>query len=146
MGVVSERVWPKLRRLGIECDGNIALIFGLACPALIGLVGLGIDSAAFYNQQTRMQSVADAAALAIANEMHLLAEEPGPLTAAGEARTEALLAEVGIADRPRETDVRLNIDAATAQVEISMQAKAFLPVDVWGDNPIVVTATAMSYG
>ena len=129
-----------------DCRGNIALTFALVLPILVGLAGLGIDSAAFYDQETRMQNAADAAALAIANELRLYREEPGTLEALGESRAETLLTEVGIGNRPHETEVQVHMDAGTAQVRISMVAKAFLPVDVWGENPIVVTSTAMTYG
>jgi hypothetical protein len=57
-----------------------------------------------------------------------------------------MLAEVGIADRPHTTEVRLDMEEGTAQVQIAMQALAFLPVDVWGTNPIKVTANALTYG
>jgi Flp pilus assembly protein TadG len=100
MGVVPNRLCSELRRLAGECDGNIALIFGLALPALVGLAGLGIDSAAFYRQQSRMQSVADSTALAVAQEMHLLTENFSTLHESGLARAEALLAEAGSCGAP----------------------------------------------
>lgn len=126
--------------------GNVGVAFGFALPVLIGLAGLGVDSATFYNQQTRMQSVADASALAIAKEMRLYLKNPSTLKAAGEARVEALLTEVGLEDRPHTTDVSLSPDDGQAAVRIAMAAKSFLPADVWGENPIVVTANARVYG
>jgi Flp pilus assembly protein TadG len=136
----------ELRRLVPACDGNVALMFGLTLPILIGLAGMGIDSAAFYNQQSRMQSVADASALAVAKEMRLYLENPDALKEAGEARVEARLVEAGIADRTHTAEVRIDPKGGVAQVEISMVAKAFLPAEMWGENPIVVTSTARTYG
>ena len=61
------------------CDGNVALLFWLALPVLIGTAGLGIDSAAVYNQRSRMQSVADSTALAVGKEMGLSLENLDPM-------------------------------------------------------------------
>ena len=63
--------WAGARRFAGACEGGVALIFSLTMPLLVGLAGLGIDSAAFYDQQSRMQSVADLTALAVGKEMHL---------------------------------------------------------------------------
>jgi hypothetical protein len=134
------------KRLAGCCSGNIALTFGLTLPLLIGLVGLGADSASFYNQQSRMQSVADAAALAIAKEMHLFLDDPTTLEASGKTRIETLLAEVRLAERPHTADVTVDTEGGSAEVEIAMATKSFLPVEVWGDNPIVVEANAITYG
>jgi len=71
-------------------DGNIALIFGITLPVLIGVVGLGTDSAAVYNQQSRMQSVADSTALAVGNEMNLLLEDPDTLKQSGMDRADGV--------------------------------------------------------
>lgn len=127
-------------------EGNVALLFGLTLPILVGLAGLGIDSAAVYNQRTRMQSAADATALAIGKEMNLLVEDLDPLKQSGYARAETLLSEVGLAGRPHGVDISLDRKTATSRVEISMEAKTFLPAEVWGENPIVVSAEASVLG
>ena len=132
------KLFALARRLAVQDGGNITLIFSLAFPVVAGLAGLAVDSASFYNQQSRMQSVADSSALAIAKEMHLFAEDTAALKEAGDTRIEALLAEVGLAERPHEAEVRLDSKEGHAEVEISMIAKSFLPADVWGENPIVV--------
>jgi len=53
--------------LGNE-HGNIMLTFSLAFPILLGAAGMAVDSASFYDLQSRMQSAADSSALAIAKE------------------------------------------------------------------------------
>ncbi len=52
--------------------GNVALIFGLLCPVLIGALGLSVDYSSWTSQQRRLQDTADAAALAAANELYLV--------------------------------------------------------------------------
>jgi len=127
-------------------DGNVTLTFALAFPVLLGVMGLAVDSAAFYDQQARMQTVADSTALSVAKELHLFLNDSAALKAAGESRAEALLAESGIADRPHMVEVRLDPAQGYAQVEIAMAAEAFLPAEIWGENPIVVRADARSFG
>jgi hypothetical protein len=133
-------------RFAPACDGNVALLFGLSLPVLIGVAGLGIDSAAVYNQRNRMQSVADSTALAVGKEMNLLVEDLEPLKASGLDRAETLLREVGLADRPHSVEITLDKTKATSRVEIAMQTRTFLPPEVWGENPIVVSADANVLG
>jgi hypothetical protein len=134
------------RRFFNDIGGNVVLTFSLALPVLLGAAGLAVDSAAFYNQQSRMQSVADSTALAVAKELHLFLENPETLKAAGESRAEVLLAETGLAGRPHTTEVTLGPNQDFARVSITMATSGFLPVEIWGENPIVVIAEARSYG
>ena len=133
-------------RIANSSDGNIAIIFGLSFPVLVAVAGLGMDSAAVYNQQTRMQSVADATALAVGKEMNLLVEDLEPLKQAGLQRAEVLLGEVGLVDRAHSVDITLDKEKAASRVRISMETKTFLPAEVWGPNPIVVNAEANVLG
>jgi hypothetical protein len=93
-----------------------------------------------------MQSAADSTALGVAKEIHLFGNRPAALRSAGMERAEALLAELGIADHQHEIDIQVDTKEATTLVEITMVSKPFLPVNVWGENPIVVSAEAHTYG
>jgi len=81
--VLLERLF--VRFLGCE-EGGFAMLFGLACPVLFGMTALAVDSASVYHQQSRMQSVADASALAVAKELHVYRDDLTELRAVGEAR------------------------------------------------------------
>lgn len=138
---------PRAKQgLASDCDGNVAIIFSLSLPVLIGLAGLGVDGAVFYDQQTKMQNVADATALAVAKEMFIHLDELAALKEAGKSRAETLLAETGIVERPHVTSVRFIPEQMMVEVEIRMEAKGFLPAEVWGENPIVVNARAQGFG
>ncbi|GGI88402.1 hypothetical protein GCM10007973_25950 [Polymorphobacter multimanifer] len=50
------------RRLG--SDGNVAAIFAITLPVLLGTLGLAVDGGRMAIESTRMQAVADSAALA----------------------------------------------------------------------------------
>jgi Flp pilus assembly protein TadG len=126
--------------------GGVAQLFAFAFPVLVALVGLGVDSAGFYDQQSRMQTAADSSALAIAKEMHLFVEDTSALEEFAKSRVEAMLGTVKLGERPHTISVDVNTDDGRATVNVSMVAPTFLPVDVWGDNPIVVEAVASTYG
>ncbi len=55
------------RRLARSNRGNVATLFALVAPALIGAIGLGMETAWWYTDQRSMQNAADAAALAAAS-------------------------------------------------------------------------------
>jgi hypothetical protein len=54
-----------------EEKGSVIALFALMLPVFIGGVGLAIDGGAMYEQNRRMQTAADAAALAAAHEVRL---------------------------------------------------------------------------
>ena len=64
VGRILEKLGGRLRRLGSDTRGNIALGFALIGPTVI-LLGVGaIDLFAVHTAQSRLQSIADAGALA----------------------------------------------------------------------------------
>lgn len=146
MRQVIQRIFGVGARLALTCDGNVAVLFGLTLPILVGLAGLGIDSAAIHTQRAKMQAVADSTALAVGKEMNLLVEDLDPLKESGKARAETLLQQVGLEERPHSVEITLDKENAASRVEISMQTKTFLPAELWGENPIVVTAVANILG
>jgi hypothetical protein len=93
-----------------------------------------------------MQSAADSTALAVGKEMNLFLEDLGPLRQSGMDRAEVLLEEVGLAGRQHTIEVTLDKEKATSRVEIAMPTRTFLPPEIWGSNPIVVTAEAKVLG
>ncbi len=60
--------WIKrcLRRFARGDSGGVIVIFALTVPAALGLVGMSVDYGSWLKQKTKMQGVADAAALAAA--------------------------------------------------------------------------------
>jgi len=57
------------RALNRNQKGAVAAMFAVMLPAFIGALGLAIDTGATYEQNRRMQTAADAAALAAAQEV-----------------------------------------------------------------------------
>jgi Flp pilus assembly protein TadG len=58
----------KIGRLRRDRRGNIAIMFGLLAPVLLGGMGLAMESAYWYVDQRNMQNAADAASLAAATD------------------------------------------------------------------------------
>ena len=58
----------KIGHFKRETGGNIAIMFGLLAPVLIGGMGLAMETAYWYVDQRGMQNAADAAALAAATD------------------------------------------------------------------------------
>jgi Flp pilus assembly protein TadG len=122
------------------------MTFSLAFPVMLGVTALAVDSASFYDQHSRMQSVADSSALAVAKELHVYRKNIAELKAVGQARVETLLAEAGIAGRPHTSTVDIDGETNVVTVGISMVSETLVPVEVWGENPIVVSSQAHAYG
>src|SRR5262249_60450377 len=57
------RIGSQLRRLVRENSANVVMTFGLTMPVVLGSVGAAIDYSTAAATRTRMQAVADAAAI-----------------------------------------------------------------------------------
>lgn len=55
---------PHITRLASETSGNVAIIFAVTLPILIGAAGLGVETSYWYYRSLQLQSSADAAAYA----------------------------------------------------------------------------------
>lgn len=60
-----------LKTLFRRSGGNVALMFALAAPALLGIVGLAVDFIMISKKHSQLQAIADAAAVGSAHELPL---------------------------------------------------------------------------
>ncbi|MFL4980669.1 MAG: TadE/TadG family type IV pilus assembly protein [Xanthobacteraceae bacterium] len=60
------------RRLAVDCNGNVAVMFGLATIPIFAAVGAAVDYSAANSSRTEMQAAADESALAVAKEAYRL--------------------------------------------------------------------------
>ena len=70
--------WRLLERLS-GTDGNIAVIFAIALPAVIGVTGMSVESGYWYQKERQLQQAADAGAFAGAT---VLRDQSGSVEAA----------------------------------------------------------------
>lgn len=125
--------------------GNVALMFALLSPVLLGAVGIGVDLQQRIAQRASLQDAADTLALRGARE--LLLEHSTPTS------IESLI--VALADRQFadglgafEVSPAVDDKAMTAAVTLSQPGKKsfFLGKFTQDEAPIVVTATAQAKG
>jgi Flp pilus assembly protein TadG len=69
-GGLAARAWRLIADAALNRSGAIAIIFGLVAPAVLGLIGLGLETGLWFQSQHELQTAADAAALAGALELH----------------------------------------------------------------------------
>ena len=71
------------KRFGAQAKGNVAMIFALALPLVVGGAGFGVETTYWYYRSVELQAAADAAAHAGAIERRAGsdAEEAGGRTA-----------------------------------------------------------------
>lgn len=125
--------------------GNVALMFALLSPVLLGAVGLGVDFQQRIAQRANLQDAADTLALRGARELLLESSTPQSI--------ESLI--MALADRQFagklgafEASPAVDSKAMTAAVMLSQPVRKsfFLGKFVTDEAPIVVTATAQAKG
>jgi hypothetical protein len=57
-------IFEILRACGRSTRGGVAILVALALPAMLGIVGLGVETAVWYETKRRAQTAADAGAIA----------------------------------------------------------------------------------
>ena len=138
---------PLLWRSILRCSGgNVALIFGLTAPVILGFAALGIEGAVLGHQKDWMQNTADSVSLAVAKELHLYQNRPDELKAVGMDRLNTLIATNRYASRERSVDITVDQEAGSVEVKLALVGEAFLPITIWNENPITVSSTAMAFG
>jgi Flp pilus assembly protein TadG len=103
-------------------DGSVAILFGLSCVVLLGLVGLAIDTSRYYNYSARMQQALDAAALAGAKMLPDSEASDGDIRDMVLAHLNSSMSKMGVqADSLQSPDIKINRSAKS--VSITGQAK-----------------------
>jgi Flp pilus assembly protein TadG len=84
------------QRLARNVSGNVAIIFALALPVVLGAVAAAIEYGTAIAQRSKMQAVADAAAISSAREFQLALARPDKIEAAARNYVAGQLADVAI--------------------------------------------------
>src|SRR4051812_20959254 len=79
----------SLRRCVADRRGSTALTFALAGPVLLGAVALSVDYSNLSLRKSRLQELADSAALSGARELRLANPSNGPVIAAAQHYVDA---------------------------------------------------------
>jgi Putative Flp pilus-assembly TadE/G-like len=136
----------SLRRFRHEVTGNVALLFGLCFPVVLGAAAMAFDSAEVTHEKTLVQSVADSTALSVAKELHVYRHNVTDLEAVGKARAQTLLDEAHLTGKLVDLSIDIDLDQNLVEVEFKVLARTFLPSSPFSENPIHVSSEAQAYG
>ncbi len=133
--------WRSLQRLS-RSDGNIAVIFAIALPAVIGVTGISVESGYWYQKERQLQQAADAGAFAGAT---VLRDSSGTVTGAATAEINkfgysASNATITV-NTPPTSGSHQNI--RSVEVSISFPARRFFSA-VFSSDPVIVNARAVA--
>jgi Flp pilus assembly protein TadG len=126
--------------------GSVVLVFALATPLIVGGAAMATDAALILQQRTRLQSVADSAALAGAKELHLYDTKVNTLKDAVAARALALLREQKFADPSPPISVAIDTKKSTVSVTVEVSPHTFLLGRFGYGETLAATAVAGAFG
>jgi len=124
--------WRRMR-----CEaGNASVTFALMIPVILGTAGIGIDYVRAATMRTRMQAVADAAAISSARELQMAKSEPDKIAAIATSYVASQLPDVAV-------QTNVDAEALTVQVVLQKDLNLTLAGTVWrGDIHLKAAATA----
>lgn len=112
-----------IRKFLADTQGNMAALFALTLPAVVGVAGLGVETGLWYYQQRELQAAADVAAIAGAVEKRAGNEDDIAASALKEARLHGFTGNsYQINDPPTSGSFT---DALAVEVELRQPANRF---------------------
>jgi hypothetical protein len=136
------RRWIDLFR---QEAGSAALVFAVAAPLVIGGAAAAVDMAALTNQRTHMQSIADAAALAGAKQLHLYRTDFAPVEEGTRQYALAALPEHRLDPATTSVDATVGEEGTIVTVNLDGRVPTYL-LSTLGYDSIEVTAVARAFG
>jgi len=130
-----------------DVRGTVAITTVICAPVLLGCVGTGVDTAMMYYIGNRLQSVADAAALASVKELDLAGSGKVQVQATATAFVKANL--VSSTGKDGDLQISVDIDSRSSAVDVTISqtwAPFFLHFLTDHVTPITVTSRAQSIG
>jgi Flp pilus assembly protein TadG len=131
--------WSGLRlaaRWSREQSGNVVVAFAMMLPVVMGAAGLATDYIRGAALQSRMQAIADAAALSSARELQMAKSQPDKIAALATSYVTTQLPDVSV-------QANVNPDALTVQVVLEKDLGLTIAGALWrGDMHLRAAATA----
>ena len=103
------RIGSQFRRLVGENSATVMTTFALAVPVVFGAVGVAVDYSMASNTRTRMQAVADAAAINGAREFQMARATASSVTAAVQSYVRSQLNDVSVMAAADEQALSVNV-------------------------------------
>jgi len=124
--------WGQLR----DDAGNVTVTFALMIPVIMGAAGLGVDYMRAASAQTRMQAIADAAAISSARELQMAKSDPDKIAAIATSYVVSQLPDVTV-------QTKVDTNALSVQVTLEKDISLTVAAAVWrGDIHLRAAATA----
>jgi hypothetical protein len=138
------RLAETARRFAQSTSGNVAIIFALSLPILIGAVGLGVETSYWYYRFLQLQSAADAAAYAaelesLSGSPHEAVEAVATLIAT-ENGFEPATGSIAVFSPPSSGP---NTGAHAAEVRLRQELERYFTA-IFSDEPVTLSARAVA--
>jgi Flp pilus assembly protein TadG len=135
----------RLRRFADDASGAVAILFGLGVIVLSMVVGLAIDSARFYNINSRIQAALDNAALAAAKVMNADGSTPHEIREAASSFFEVQFRNMSINGGDM-SNFHVNFDRreGTVETRVDVSVPTMLGALATGDSRFRFTPVARS--
>ncbi|MGI9414082.1 MAG: pilus assembly protein TadG-related protein [Hyphomicrobiales bacterium] len=136
-----------MRRFWIDTRGQIAVIFGLALPALIATMGAAVDYTAWTAQSRKLQAIADISAMAAAKELYLANADIGQVISVATSVADAQLALDNGNTAPLTVSSQVINDGQSVEVTVSQSRQTYFSHLFASDfGPLTSTAVARLAG
>lgn len=145
-----------LARFLAHRTGSIALVTALAAPALIGCLGIAADYLVLLQSRTKLQSAADAAALASVQELDIAGTTTAQIGSIAKAYVERATRETVTADQKGASQLQSGMISIAVQVDRKSSSVSVELSEPWSPvvlgflspaaTPIMVRAKAHSIG
>lgn len=120
--------------------GNIAAVYALMVPIVFGAAGIGLDYSRAASERSKMQSVADSAAIAAAREFQMAKADPEKIAAVAKAYVITQITGVTIG-------TKVDSKALTVRVDLQKGVEPTLAKVIWsGTIQLTASATASMSG
>jgi Flp pilus assembly protein TadG len=143
-------VFGMLRSFFDKMDGSVAMVFGIAAPALIGVAGIAVDYARFNSTRADLQGLADGAAVAAVQSMAVANMTSGATAATVDSYVKSNAEGIAWQKGDKQIVVSTKVDSANnaVEVQLSKEWKPMLAHVLIGEvkTPVVVGSTAKMVG
>src|SRR5262245_920390 len=142
-GLATEVLSPFMRSMASSLSallrdeaGGISTAYALMIPLLFGAAGVGLDYSRAASERSKLQAVADSAAIAAARELQMAKADPDKIAAVAKSYVTAQIADVAIG-------TKVDTQALTVRVDLQKDIEPTIVKVIWsGKIHLTASATA----
>jgi Flp pilus assembly protein TadG len=127
---------PSLLALLRDEAGSVSIAYALMIPVIFGAAGVGLDYSCAASERSKMQAVADAAAIAAARELQMARADPDKIAAVARNYVTTQIADVVIG-------TKVDTQALKVRVDLAKDVEPTIAKVIWsGTIHLTASATA----